>query len=125
MFSEQDFKTLLDSEDRVKIIDVRPRTEFGICQLTGSTSMTYFLAQTINSLRYPAPDVPLNDLVANPASYLEAADEAVPLFVVCRLGNDSQIAAEALRGVRSGLVKDVIGGLRAWSTLVDSGFPIY
>lgn len=34
----QQFKAVLDSKDEVNIIDVRPPTEFGICQLSNSTS---------------------------------------------------------------------------------------
>jgi len=48
------------------------------------------------------------------------------LYIVCRLGNDSQIAAESLRRSSDNLiVKDVIGGLRAWSSQVDPEFPVY
>ncbi len=49
-------------------------------------------------------------------------------YVVCRLGNDSQIAADALRGARPDptfVIKDLVGGLRAWSRDVDPGFPVY
>ncbi|OJT13882.1 DnaJ subfamily C member 21 -like protein [Trametes pubescens] len=49
----------------------------------------------------------------------DAKDEA-DIYVVCRLGNDSQMAVDALRGAgRSGVVKDLVGGLRAWSLDVD------
>jgi adenylyltransferase/sulfurtransferase len=50
------------------------------------------------------------------------------IYVICRLGNDSQIAAEALRSVGSDevrVVRDIVGGLRAWSREVDSQFPVY
>lgn len=73
-------------------------------------------------------DVPLSELLAHPASYLPDRGEAeqIHVYVVCRLGNDSQIAARALRDVTDGhQVKDVIGGLRAWSRDVDRNFPVY
>ncbi|KAK0480267.1 hypothetical protein IW261DRAFT_122926 [Armillaria novae-zelandiae] len=93
------------TQNKVKIIDVRPPTEFGICRLPESTN------------------VPLNVLVANPAEHLDAQTE---IYVVCRLGNDSQIAADALRSVDSSVtVKDVIGGLRAWARDIDTTFPVY
>jgi len=48
------------------------------------------------------------------------------LYIVCRLGNDSQTAAESLRRASGDLIiKDVIGGLRAWSSQVDPEFPVY
>lgn len=71
-------------------------------------------------------DVPLNDIVANPSSFLPDNSDT-PTYIICRLGNDSQIAAEALRGLegRNMAVKDVVGGLRAWSKDVDPQFPVY
>ncbi|KAG5355357.1 Adenylyltransferase and sulfurtransferase UBA4 [Yarrowia sp. C11] len=50
--------------------------------------------------------------------------EKVPVFVVCRYGNDSQNAVEKLQklGIES---KDIKGGLFAWSTEVDPEFPVY
>ncbi|KAH9028520.1 hypothetical protein EDB84DRAFT_1588903 [Lactarius hengduanensis] len=90
----------------VRILDVRPKTEFGICHLPWSIH------------------VPLQDIVANPADYLSDPET----YVVCRLGNDSQIAAEALRSVQRDptfVIKDLVGGLRAWSRDVDSHFPVY
>ncbi|KZS92583.1 hypothetical protein SISNIDRAFT_455810 [Sistotremastrum niveocremeum HHB9708] len=88
------------------IIDVRPSIEFEICSLPNSTN------------------IPLPELLANPEAFEPKDDQ--PLFVVCRLGNDSQIAAKTLREFRpQTTVKDLIGGLRAWSHEVDSSFPIY
>lgn len=51
-------------------------------------------------------------------------------YVVCRLGNDSQLAATALME-RADLaatllgVKHIEGGFRAWREQVDSGWPEY
>ncbi|KAG6856758.1 hypothetical protein H0H87_001102 [Tephrocybe sp. NHM501043] len=61
-------------------------------------------------------DVPLNVLVADPKAYLPTTP-GTDIYVVCRLGNDSQIAADALRavGTEVGQVRDVVGGLRAWA----------
>jgi len=104
----KELKSVLSVQDAVKIIDVRPRTEFGICQLPGTTN------------------VPLSDLVADPASFLPAGDEVKSIYVVCRLGNDSQIAADVLRGVARGIeVRDLVGGLKAWAKDVDPSFPVY
>jgi len=93
----------------IRIIDVRPKTEFGICHLPNSIN------------------VPLVQLVSQPLDHLPQ-DEATETYVLCRLGNDSQIAAEALRSADqrgSLVVQDVIGGLRSWSIEVDPTFPLY
>jgi rhodanese-related sulfurtransferase len=70
-------------------------------------------------------DVPLHEIVANPGDYVFPE---LGTYVVCRLGNDSQIAADALRSARPDpgfVVKDLVGGLRAWSREVDPEFPVY
>ncbi|KAF9463847.1 hypothetical protein BDZ94DRAFT_1282294 [Collybia nuda] len=103
----KDFETALKSGKQVSILDVRPETEFGICQLPLSTN------------------VPLGRLVANPIEFLPK--KGMEAYIVCRLGNDSQIAVEALRSVSGEgvVIKDVVGGLRAWSRDVDATFPVY
>ncbi|KAG0702784.1 hypothetical protein DFH29DRAFT_989655 [Suillus ampliporus] len=106
-YTSKKLKSVFESNERHAIIDVRPRTEFGICRLPRSTS------------------VPLNIFLANPAPHLPS-DKSCQVFVVCRLGNDSQIAADAIRAIDSDLiVKDVVGGLRAWSNEIDPTFPVY
>jgi len=62
--------------------------------------------------------------MSNPQEYISPPD--VNTYIVCRLGNDSQIAADALRSLdRRSVVKDLIGGLGAWARDVDNDFPIY
>ncbi|KAF9649686.1 hypothetical protein BDM02DRAFT_3166226, partial [Thelephora ganbajun] len=102
-----DLKRVLDiGASKATLIDVRSRVEFGICHLPGSIN------------------VPLTTLVADPASHLVGDG---PYIVVCRLGNDSQIAVDALRSVSdAGLeIKDLIGGLQSWKKDIDTQFPIY
>jgi len=102
-----ELKDLLASQSRVTIIDVRSSVEFGICNLPGSNN------------------IPLSMLVANPAEHLPGSETCV---VVCRLGNDSQIAVDALRSVANSEkenIRDLVGGLVAWSKTIDDQFPIY
>lgn len=49
------------------------------------------------------------------------------VFVVCRRGNDSQIAVAHLKGKMDNSIeaKDIIGGLHAWHYQCDKMFPIY
>ena len=57
-----------------------------------------------------------------------SAVEPLPLFVVCRRGNDSQLAVQKLQSFFSDVpvtIKDIVGGLTAWSEDVDKNFPIY
>lgn len=47
------------------------------------------------------------------------------VFVVCRLGNDSQIAVRMMQKEGIDGPRDIIGGLLSWSTKVDESFPKY
>lgn len=72
-------------------------------------------------------DVPLAELVADPAKVTrDGPPEEMATYVVCRLGNDSQLAVDALRNAGvAGIVMDLVGGLRAWARDVDRDFPVY
>ncbi|KAG6373302.1 hypothetical protein JVT61DRAFT_6440 [Boletus reticuloceps] len=105
--SAQELRIRLESQEQCVLLDVRPKTEFGICHLPGSSS------------------VPLLQLLADPPAYVPS-NVTAKIVVLCRLGNDSQIAAEALRELNPLFdVRDVIGGLRAWAKHVDPQFPVY
>ena len=61
---------------------------------------------------------------------MEEIGESDMTVVICRLGNDSRLAADALRERKGALadghkIVDLIGGLRSWSKEVDHNFPIY
>ncbi|KZO95344.1 hypothetical protein CALVIDRAFT_516108 [Calocera viscosa TUFC12733] len=91
----------------VDVLDVRSKEEFSICHLP------------------EAHHVPLNTLLHDPLAQLSPGKDT---YVMCKLGNDSQVAARALRdalGSGADRVKDVVGGLRAWSREVDQSFPMY
>lgn len=89
-------------------------------------------------------DVPFATLLKDPTIALRLANRResqegnlgsrLPIYFVCRRGNDSLLAARAVR--RSllaaegdeggeGAVGDVVGGLLAWSREVDGEFPMY
>ncbi|KAG6877971.1 hypothetical protein C0993_001373 [Termitomyces sp. T159_Od127] len=122
----KDLEAALQSDRPPHLLDVRPATEYGICHLPSSISTRFSLNIKLLPEIEIYPDVPLNILVADPQAYLPA-DPKTDIYVLCRLGNDSQIAADALRAldIDMGLVKDVVGGLKAWARDVDPGFPVY
>lgn len=122
----QELRAIIESKP-VRILDVRPKTEFGICHLPSSIRKCTHRVHPShsNTLAHQSIDVPLHNLVADPGEYLSPEFET---YVVCRLGNDSQIAADALRVARPDptfVIKDLVGGLTAWSRDVDPGFPVY
>ncbi|EQK97322.1 hypothetical protein G6O67_005506 [Ophiocordyceps sinensis] len=52
----------------------------------------------------------------------------VPIYLVCRVGNDSQIVAQKLKdsGLDQGgkrFIGDIRGGVKAWKDAVDATMP--
>ncbi|KAL1683437.1 hypothetical protein EV122DRAFT_286568 [Schizophyllum commune] len=129
-----DAKTLstrLTSDPPPLLIDVRPPVEFGISSLNGSSAP----APTSTSSASASSANP-SDATPAPASATTTNDEnnatpptlPRPLITLCRLGNDSQLAADALREASPNAqikILDLIGGLRAWARDVEPGFPVY
>ncbi|CAB4422676.1 unnamed protein product [Rhizophagus irregularis] len=90
------------------LIDVRETVQYDICSLPSSIN------------------IPLKDLtkrIEDVKKLLETPNTSV--YVICRLGNDSQHAVNILKNYLKGEVKDIIGGLYKWSLEVDQEFPIY
>ncbi|XP_078452217.1 adenylyltransferase and sulfurtransferase MOCS3 isoform X2 [Lampetra planeri] len=58
------------------------------------------------------------------------SDTELPVFTICKQGNDSQVAVTLLRRALADAgeavsVRDVAGGLAAWAATVDPDFPQY
>ncbi|DAA23287.1 adenylyltransferase and sulfurtransferase MOCS3 [Bos taurus] len=121
--SIMDYKRLLDSRSPHLLLDVRPQVEVDICRLPH------------------ALHIPLKSLERRDAESLKVLGEAiregkqgaqegasVPIYVICKLGNDSQKAVKILQSwadLDSLTVKDVVGGLMAWAAKIDGTFPQY
>jgi adenylyltransferase and sulfurtransferase len=109
----QDYQQLLKEQVKHVLVDVRSPNEFDICQLQ---------ADSIN--------IPIKCILDNKAvdtiSQL-VADGNTELIVVCRRGNDSQLAVAHLKEQLKQLCepKDIIGGLHAWTKHIDPEFPMY
>lgn len=70
-------------------------------------------------------DIPLANLLERwRTTRPTAADASAPVAVICRRGNDSQVAVLQLRQLDVAAV-DVVGGYEAWAAEVDPEFPIY
>ncbi|KAL6872895.1 hypothetical protein J3F83DRAFT_589892 [Trichoderma novae-zelandiae] len=102
------------------LLDVREKEHFQLCSLPGSINVpiSRFTARRGEGEGAAA----LDDLIPG------GVPRDAPIYLVCRVGNDSQVAARKLKdwGVdRDGerFVGDVLGGLRAWRDGVDSSLP--
>ncbi|KAH7440132.1 hypothetical protein KP509_04G093100 [Ceratopteris richardii] len=56
---------------------------------------------------------------------IKAAAQESQIIVLCRRGNDSQLAVKYLRENGKTEAVDIIGGLESWARDVDPRFPIY
>ncbi|KAM9064599.1 adenylyltransferase and sulfurtransferase MOCS3 [Sarcophilus harrisii] len=119
------YKQVLDAGQPHLLLDVRPKVEVDICCLPH------------------ALHIPLSHLERKEAKSLELLGDAVrkgkqniqkgalfPIYVICKLGNDSQKAVKVLQSLLikdldSLLARDVMGGLMAWATKIDPTFPQY
>ncbi|XP_051143649.1 adenylyltransferase and sulfurtransferase MOCS3 [Andrographis paniculata] len=101
----------MEGESHV-LLDVRPEHHYKIVSLPNSLN------------------IPLTDLekrlpeIATALARGNGSDDP-SLYVVCRRGNDSQIAVECLRKMGYPSAKDIVGGLESWANDVDGNFPIY
>ncbi|XP_053988637.1 adenylyltransferase and sulfurtransferase MOCS3 [Hylaeus anthracinus] len=100
------------------LIDVRSSEEFQICRLE-------------NSVNIPLNEINNNErimLIKNKMQEMKKEHDEVGLYVMCRRGNDSQKAVKHFQTMLSESnleIKDIIGGIHAWSKKIDHTFPVY
>ena len=102
------------------LLDIREKVQFDICSIDGSVNVPFSTLQG-SSVEFSEGRQP---------SWLPASlPSDAPIYVACKLGNDSQIVTRRLK--ESGLDKsgrfigDIKGGFKAWKEQVDSSWPEY
>ncbi|XP_055389065.1 adenylyltransferase and sulfurtransferase MOCS3 [Condylostylus longicornis] len=111
MTVEQYKSDFVDTKKDHLLIDVRSPIEYEFCKIPNSMNIP---------LKYILEDKFL-ELIK---TYANAGSDVI---IVCRRGNDSQLAVRHLSEKLRTLAfpKDIIGGLYAWQHKVDKTFPIY
>jgi adenylyltransferase/sulfurtransferase len=113
------------------LIDVRDKVQFDICNLENSINVPISTILT-EKKKEEASNEESKDI--HWPSWLPpdvaAADSRSPIYVVCRLGNDSQLAVRKLKelGLDQGgkrFIGDIRGGFKAWKAEVDPEWPEY
>ncbi|OCL11900.1 molybdopterin biosynthesis protein moeB [Glonium stellatum] len=114
--------------DSHTLIDVREKVQFDLCNLEGSINIPFSVVSRTSVFvkGNSAKDVGEEEWVTK----MRGLPEKKPIFVICRLGNDSQLAVGKMKelGLDCGgrrWVGDVKGGLKAWRDYVDPEFPEY
>jgi len=99
----KELKSRMDKKEKFTLVDVREPNEFDICRIPG------------------AKLIPLGTL-AERVSELDSADEIV---VNCHFGGRSAKACDLLQKIGFKKVKNLAGGIDAWSQDVDPACPRY
>ena len=113
-----DYGNIVNEKKDHILLDVREKEHFGMASLEGALNLPINLF-TRRGKGGGVPDW-VTPEVADP--------NGKPVYVVCRVGNDSQIAAKALKemgldqnGAR--FIGDIEGGMRAWKSKIDPSIP--
>jgi adenylyltransferase/sulfurtransferase len=105
------------------LLDVRSQMEVEMCSLPGTVNLPIQHFADDNGLETNGVGHSNSDLKAVLASHNADSGQVI---VICRRGNDSQLAVAHLRRRFPHLAaRDVIGGLHAWARDVDPSFPVY
>lgn len=96
---------------RPTVIDVRDKTQFELASLPDSIN------------------IPFSQFGSGNPRLIDTLDPHSPLVVVCRLGNDSQIAARQMKlsgyADNGRWIGDLRGGLAAWRKEMEPNWPDY
>uniref|UniRef100_A0A0D9YT07 Adenylyltransferase and sulfurtransferase MOCS3 n=1 Tax=Oryza glumipatula TaxID=40148 RepID=A0A0D9YT07_9ORYZ len=112
----KEYKRLVDNGERHLLLDVRPAHHFQIASVSQSLNIPLSeLEEKLQMLETSLKDT----------TDASSSDKPPSLYVVCRRGNDSQIAVQLLREKGFLSAKDIIGGLQSWAQDVDPDFPVY
>ncbi len=99
-----ELKTRLDAGDDIQMIDVRQPDEYSFARIEGTRL------------------IPLGELMSR-TNEIDPSRETV---ILCKMGGRSARAIEALeRSGFDGNLKNLIGGITAWSNDVDPSIPKY
>lgn len=101
--SPQDVKLLIDNNANFMLLDVRETHEYQICRIE------------------PAHLIPLGELPRR----LNELDKNADIVVHCKMGGRSAKACDLLRAQGFTKVRNMTGGILAWSDKVDPSVPKY
>ena len=99
----RELKDRMDKGDKVFLLDVREPHEYSLAKIEGSVL------------------IPLGDL---PTS-LEKLDQDTEIIALCKMGMRSADAVMFLLQQGFGNVKNLVGGIDAWSIEIDQSVPRY
>ncbi|KAI3320104.1 adenylyltransferase [Xylariaceae sp. AK1471] len=108
-------------KEKSLLLDVREKEHFDIASIPGAINVPFSTFQS-KSRSTSNGDTPHPDWLPE-----DVASDA-PIYVVCRVGNDSQLVAKKLKDMgfdknRERFIGDIKGGMKAWKLEVDQTMP--
>ncbi|KAI8632525.1 adenylyltransferase [Xylariaceae sp. FL1651] len=121
--SATQYNSILNEEpsERSLLLDVREKEHYDIANIPGAINVPFSIFQA-KSRSTTNGNVPHNDWLP------EDVASDTPIYVVCRVGNDSQLVTKRLKDMgfdRGGerFIGDIKGGMKAWKLEVDRSMP--
>ncbi|KPM45396.1 Adenylyltransferase and sulfurtransferase uba4 [Neonectria ditissima] len=111
---EYDGMSKMNHEEHV-LLDVREKEQFDLCSIAGSINVPISRFMSTRGS-------------ATPEGFPADLPPSTHIFLVCRVGNDSQIAAQKLKELGfdnngNRFIKDIKGGIKSWKDDVDPTMP--
>ncbi|KAI5963758.1 cnxF [Candida pseudojiufengensis] len=108
--SVQEYNDKIKNKQRHTLIDVRPKEQYHITNLPGSINIEWDPTfRKLDSLE----------------EYMDSINKTDDIYLICRFGNDSQLAAKKLIDMGYKNVKELKGGLNKWTDEIDQNIPKY
>jgi len=112
------------------LVDVRDEAQYSICSLGNSINIPMAVIQAASAKVSTQTSKHEPKGQQTWLSSMRALPKEDRILVICRFGNDSQLAVQALTelGLANGgrtWIGDIIGGFKAWKDEVDPQWPEY
>lgn len=123
------FTGTVSRKDSHILVDTRETVQFELCNIDGSRNVPF---SEVSAARAGTGNGVYDTMETEEPLWVQELRQQPekPIFVICRLGNDSQLTVKKMKalGLDYGgkrFIGDVRGGLRAWKEAVDHDFPEY
>ncbi|KAF2627521.1 hypothetical protein BU25DRAFT_392640 [Macroventuria anomochaeta] len=123
------FTGTVSSRDSHILVDTRESVQYELCNIDGSRNVPF---SAVSATRTNTSNGNYDSMGIEEPLWVQNLRQQPdkPIFVVCRLGNDSQMTVKKMKelGLDYGgkrFIGDIRGGLRAWKETVDHEFPEY
>lgn len=111
-----EYRDVLLRKQKHLLLDVRDSLQYEICSLSNAWNIPLrILPEQLEEVKKK---------IRSQCNDIEKKDE-LPVYVMCRRGNDSQLAVQLLRSHGISSAKNINGGLLTWAKEVDPRMPIY